>query len=75
MDKENLYYVVKKDTNERTTTMLKEPWIGTLIAAEKEIRSFWSKYCNYEPISIKEYENKFTEQNKTIEKVELLTKN
>jgi len=71
MDKENLYYIVDKGTNNRITTRFKEAWIGTKEASEAavtEIETWWSsKSQKYEVISIKDYENKFVEDDSKVE--------
>ena len=59
MDKRNLYYIVKKGTNDRIQTIDKRPYIAESDAADLEIET-WAPKC--EKISIADYEEKFEDK-------------
>jgi len=59
MDKQNLYYVVKKGTNNRAQTLDKCASIMDSDAADLEIKN-WSP--NHEKISIADFEEKFVDK-------------
>ena len=68
MDKENLYYVVRKDTNARIFNNDGEIFFNcrTPMIGSKEASELWIKDLNvtgeYEIMSIKEYESKFCDE-------------
>lgn len=60
MDKENLFYVVRRGTNNRDITQLKEAWIGDKQAAEANVKSMSGITHNeWVIMSIKDYEKTF----------------
>ena len=59
MDKENLYYLVVKGTNDRRTVYSKDPFIADSDAADLE-RKTWANNC--EKISIADFEEKFVDK-------------
>lgn len=59
MDKNNLYYLVTKGTNDRSLTKNKQPLIMESGAADEEIQG-WAPMS--EKISIADYEKKFVDQ-------------
>jgi len=59
MDKENLYYIVIKGTNDRRVTTSKDPLIADSDAADLEIKE-WAKNC--EKVSVADFEEKFEDK-------------
>lgn len=58
MDKPKLFYLVKRGTNENVLTMDKRPFIAESDATDREIEQW---YKSHEKMSIKDYEDKFEE--------------
>lgn len=58
MDKENLYYIIRRGTNERMSRNSKDALISELSVVDEILSSYGSKF---EMITIAEYETKFCE--------------
>jgi len=69
MDKENLYYIVERGTNQRETHERKGTWIGEKDLAEKRAKLLSDLFkTEHEIMSIREYEDKFTEKEPEVKK-------
>lgn len=68
MDKENLYYIIQRGTNQRERPA-NELWIGEKdVSEEKAKKLSFAFKIDQVPISIREYEEKFTDNDPEVKK-------